>query len=66
MSKLYTILFSRDLKTKKVRHPHPHPHPHPHGQNKTKFFGDKSEIIINHKRTKWTPSRKTSQLLPWG
>ena len=28
MSKLHTILFSRDSKTKKVHHPHPHPHPH--------------------------------------
>ena len=26
MFKLYTIFFSRDSKTKKVRHPHPHQH----------------------------------------
>ena len=64
MSKLYTILFSRDSKTKKVRHPHPHPHPHP--QNKTKIFGFKSEILIKDKRIKWTASRKASHLLPGG
>ena len=62
MSKLYTILFSRDLKTKKVRHPHPHPH----HRNKTKIFGVKSEMLIKDKRIKWTPSRKPSHLLPGG
>ena len=41
--KLYTILLSRDLKTKKVRH---HPHPHPHPQNKKIIFGVKCEILI--------------------
>ena len=53
---------SRDLKTKKVRHPRPHP------QNKTKIFGveSKSEILIKDKRIKWTPSRKASLLLPGG
>ena len=60
MSELYIILFSRDLKTKKVRHPPPHP------QNKTKIFGVKSEILIKDKRIKWTPSRKASHLLPGG
>ena len=62
MSKVNTILLSRDLKTKKVRH-HPHPHPHPH-QNKKIIFGVKSEILIKYKRIKWTPSRKASHLLP--
>ena len=64
MSKLYTILFSRDLKAKKVRHPRPHPHQHP--QNQTKIFGVKSEILIKDKRIKWTPSRKALHLLPEG
>ena len=62
ISKLYTILFLRDSKTKKVRHQHPHPHP----QNITKIFGIKSEILIKDKRIKWTPSRKASHLLPGG
>ena len=66
MSKLYTILFSRDLKTKKVRHPHSHPHPHPHHRNKTKIFGVKSEMLIKDKRIKWNPSRKALHLLPGG
>ena len=61
MSKLYTILFSRDLKTKKVRHPHPHPH-----QNKTKVFGVESEILIKYKRIKWTPRVKASLLFSQG
>ena len=59
MSKLYTILFSRDLKTKKVRHPHPH-------QNKTKVFGVESEILIKYKRIKWTPRVKASLLFSQG
>ena len=50
MSKLHTILFSRDLKIKKVRYPHPHPYP----RNKTKIFGIKSEMLIKDKRIKWT------------
>ena len=65
MFKLYTILFSRDSKTKKVRHPHQHPHPHPHPhphQNKTKVFGVESEILIKYKRIKWTPRVKASLL----
>ena len=71
MSKLYTLLFPRDLKTKKARHPHPHPHPDPHPhphphRNKTKIFGVKSEILIKDKRIKWTPSRKASHILPGG
>merc|ERR1711980_12457 len=57
--KLYTILLSRDLKTKKVRHPHPHPHQH-QNKKKKKVFGYKSEILIKYKRIKWTPSRKAS------
>ena len=61
--KIYTILLSRDLKTKKVRHPHPHPHPHP---QKKKVFGVKSEILIKYKRIKWTPNRKALHLLPGG
>ena len=61
MSKLYTILFSRNLKTKKVRHPHPHPH-----QNKTKVFGVESEILIKYKRIKWTPRVKASLLFSQG
>jgi len=64
--KLYTILLSRDLKTKKVRHPHPHQHQHQHQQNKKKVSGYKSEILIKYKRIKWTPSRKASHLLPGG
>ena len=60
--KIYTILLSRDLKTKKVRHQHQHPHP----QNKTKIFGIKSEILLKYKRIKCTPSRKASHLLPGG
>ena len=60
--KKYTILLSRDLKTKKSTTQHPHPHP----QNKTKIFGIKSEILIKDKRIKWTPSRKASHLLPGG
>ena len=63
MFKLYTILFSRDSKTKKVRHPHPHPHPH---QNKTKVFGVESEILIKYKRIKWTPRVKASLLFSQG
>ena len=63
MFKLYTILFSRDSKTKKVRHPHQHPHQH---QNKTKVFGVESEILIKYKRIKWTPSVKASLLLSHG
>ena len=68
---LCTILLSRDLKKKTVRHRHPHPHPHPHPdphphQNKIKFSGDKSKILIKYKRIKWTPSRKASLLLPGG
>ena len=62
ISKLCTILFSRDSKTKKVRHPHPHQHP----QNETKIFGVKSEILIKDKRIKWAPSCKASHLLPGG
>ena len=60
---LYTILLSRDLKTKKVHHPHPHPHPHP---NKKKVSALKIQILIKYKRIKWTPSRKASHLLPGG
>ena len=63
MSKLSTILFSRDLKTKKVYHPHPHPHP---PQNKTKVFGVESEILIKYKRIKWTPRVKASLLFSQG
>ena len=63
MFKLYTILFSRDSKTKKVRHQHPHPHPH---QNKTKVFGVESEIIITYKRIKWTPRVKATLLFSQG
>ena len=62
MSKVYTILFSRKFKTKKVRH-------HPSSvirQNKTKVFGVKNEIPIKYKRIKWTPSRKVSLLLTGG
>ena len=59
--KLYTVLFSRDSKTKKVRHQHPHPHQHQH-QNKTKVFGVESEILIKYKRIKLTPRVKTSLL----
>ena len=67
MFKLYTILFSRDSKTKKVRHPHQHPHPHPHPhQNKTKVFGVESEILIKYKRIKWTPRVKASLLFSQG
>ena len=61
--KLYTILLSRDIKTKKVPQSHPHPHLHPH-QNKKKVFGYKSEILIKYKRIKWTPSSKASQITP--
>ena len=61
MIKLYTILFSRDSKTKKVRHPHQHPH-----QNKTKVFGVESEILIKYKRIKWTPRVKASLLFSQG
>ena len=50
MSTLYTTLFSRDLKTKKVRHPHPHQH-----QNKTKVFGVESEILIKYKKNQMDP-----------
>ena len=63
MSKVYIILLSRDLKTKKSTTTHPHPHPH---QNKKIIFGVKSEILIKYKRIKWTPSRKASHLLPGG
>ena len=63
--KLYTILLSRDLKTKKVRHQHPHPHPHPH-PNKKKVSALKIQILIKYKRIKWTPSCKASRLLPGG
>ena len=66
MSKLHTILFSRDSKTKKVHHPHPHQHPHPHHRHKTKVFGVKSEILKKDKRIKWTPSPRASHLLPGG
>ena len=62
MSNVYTILVSRKLKTKNVRH-------HPTSvirQNKTKVFGVKNEILIKYKRIKWTPSRKASHLLPEG
>ena len=65
MSTLFTIFFSKDLKTKKGHHPHPHPHPHPH-QNEKIIFGVKSEILIKYKRIKWTPSRKALHLLPGG
>ena len=47
------MLLSRDMKTKKVRHPHPHQLPHPHPQNKKKVFGYKSEILIKYKRIKY-------------
>ena len=63
--KLYTVLFSRDSKTKKVRHQHPHPHQHQH-QNKTKVFGVESEILIKHERIKWTPRVKASLLFSHG
>ena len=58
VSHVYTILFWKDLKKKKVRHQH--------RQNKTKIFGVKSEILINDKRIKWTLSRKASHLLSGG
>ena len=61
MSKLYTMLLSSDLKTKKVRHPHPHPHP-----IKKKISALKIQILIKDKRIKWTPSCKASLLLPGG
>ena len=48
MSKLYTILLSSDLKTKKVRHQHQHP-------NKKKVSALKIQILIKYKRIKWTP-----------
>merc|ERR1711917_5011 len=67
LSKVYTILLSRDLKTKKVRHQHPHPHPHPHPhQNKKIISVPTTKILIKYKRIKWTPSRKASHLLSGG
>ena len=61
---VYTILLLRDLKTKKVRHQHPHPHQHQ--QNKKIISVPTTKILIKYKRIKWTPSRKTSHLLPGG
>ena len=63
MSKLYTLLFSRKLKTNRVA---PHPPPTIHLPNKEKVFGVESEILINNKRKKWTPNRKALHLLPGG
>ena len=62
ISKVYTILLSRDLKTKKVRHQHPHPHT----QNKKIISVPTTKILIKYKRIKWTPSRKASLLIPGG
>ena len=60
--KVYTILLSSDLKTKKVRHPHLQPHPHPH-QNKIKVSALKNEILIKYKRVnQMDPTRKTLRL----
>ena len=56
--KVYTILLSSDLKTKKVRHPHPHPH-----QNKIKVSALKNEILIKYKRVnQMDPTRETLRL----
>ena len=55
--KLYTILLSRDLKTKTVDH-HPPSTIHP---KRTKIFGLVSEILIKYKRIKWTPSSVTDK-----
>ena len=63
MSKVYTILILRKLKTKKVVHHTPSTTHHP---NTTKVFGVKSEILIKYKSIKWTPSRKASYLPPGG
>ena len=63
MSKVYTILLSRDLKNHKVG---PHPPFTIHPPNKKKIFGVESEILIKYKRIKWTPIRKASHLLPGG
>ena len=55
--KLYTILLSSDLKTKKVPHPHPHP-------NKKKISAFNSEILIKYKRVnQMDPTRETLRLI---
>ena len=38
----------------------------PHLPKKTKIFVVRSEILIKHKRIKWTPNRKALHLLPGG
>ena len=63
ISKVYTILISRDLKNQKVV---PHPPPPSDHQNKKEVTALKSEILIKYKRIKWTPSCKASLLLPGG
>ena len=64
MFKLYTILFSRDSKTKKVRHPHPHQH-----QNWWEWYINIATLWrenariwgIEIQRTpSWTPQTKSS------
>ena len=49
ISKVHTMLLSRELKNQKVRH-------HAHQNKKVSVF--KSEILRKYKRIKWTSSRK--------